>query len=350
MSIVVTCQNCSQVFQVPDKLAGKTGKCTKCDALLAIPAGPARHGGPAIDSSQGGSKTGGQPAGVIEISCPKCAKTYQARATVLGKKTRCKACGHDFVVSRVDGEPEGTAAPPQIDNSKTIPEGLSSHARWKADVESRRKASDAFQESERVFEFDLMPGEQVVDELVIFHRVLFVFRSGVTKVTLTNARVLYNATRVFSPIYWIALALCPLLIWYYPLRIGKNRHVSLSLQNIDSIEKKYRANWLVLLSACLAGVLTSRMVMLLENSFGHWLLAAGEYLLAIQVLTNFIVFLVVGPLILLFLLKTRIVSMFVRSANNLVTVHFGVLDRGVSEERFDAFIQKVNHAKEDCRK
>ena len=86
--------------------------------------------------------------------------------------------------------------------------------------------------------------------------------------------------------------------------------------------------------------------MLLENSFGHWLLAAGEYLLAIQVLTNFIIFLVVGPLILLFLLKTRIVSMLVRSANNLFTVQFGVQDRGVSEERFDAFIQQVNHAKE----
>jgi hypothetical protein len=264
MPIVVTCQNCSQVFQVPDKLAGKTGKCTKCAALLAIPSTP-------------------------------------GRSTAVGTH---------------------------------------------ATVEAEPGASDVFQESERVFEFDLMPGEQVVDELLIFHRVLFVFRGGVTKVTLTNARVLYNATRVFSPVYWIALALCPPLIWYYPLRIGKNRHVSLSLRNIDSIEKRYRANWLVFFSSLLGCAVISRMVVLLENSFGHWLLAAGEYLLAIQVLTNFIVFLVVGPLILLCLLKTRIASMLVRSANNVLTVHFGVLDRGVSAERFDAFIQQVNHAKE----
>ena len=266
MPIVVTCENCSQVFQVPDKLAGKTGKCTKCDSLLAIPPTP-----PPSRSTAGGTH---------------------------------------------------------------------------ATVEVDPGASDAFQESERVFEFDLMPGEQVVDELLIFHRVLFVFRSGVTKITLTNARLLYNATRVFSPVYWIALALCPPLIWYYPLRIGKNRHVALSLRNIDSIEKRYRANWLVFFSALLVCGLIARTVMLLENSFGHWLLAAGEYLLAIQVLTNFIVFLVMGPLILLCLLKTRIVSMLVRSANNVLTVHFGVLDRGVSAERFDAFIQQVNHAKE----
>lgn len=286
---------------------------------------------------------------VIEVRCPECSETYSARAAGLGKKTRCKACAHEFVLSRTGGAPGGAVAPPRIDASKTIPEGVSTHTRWKAGMESRRDVSDAFQESERVFEFDLMPDEKVVDELLIFHRVLFVFRSGVTKVTLTNARLLYNATRVFSPVYWIALALCPLLIWYYPFRIGKNRHVSLSLQHIDSIEKNYRANWLVLVAACLAGGLIARMVMLLENSFGHWLRAAGEYLLAVQVLTNFIVFLVVGPLILLCLLKTRITSMLVRSANNRFTVQFGVLDRGVSEERFDAFIQKINHAKEGLR-
>ncbi len=54
-TIVVTCQECGQVFQVPDKLAGKHVLCEKCDAMFVIPTRATRHGMPAEDSSQGES-------------------------------------------------------------------------------------------------------------------------------------------------------------------------------------------------------------------------------------------------------------------------------------------------------
>jgi hypothetical protein len=45
----------------------------------------------------------------IIISCPQCHKQSKAPAEVLGKKIKCKACGHIFAA----GEPTGKASPPK---------------------------------------------------------------------------------------------------------------------------------------------------------------------------------------------------------------------------------------------
>ena len=62
-----------------------------------------------------------------------------------------------------------------------------------------------------------------------------------------------HGTRVFSPVYWLLLVLFPPLIFYYAARMSRNRNVSMPLASIDSVEKRYRANWLVFVLALIIG-------------------------------------------------------------------------------------------------
>jgi hypothetical protein len=43
-------------------------------------------------------------ASTIKIACPECDKQIQAPPQVVGKKIRCKACGHTFVARAAGGE------------------------------------------------------------------------------------------------------------------------------------------------------------------------------------------------------------------------------------------------------
>jgi len=57
-----------------------------------------------------------------------------------------------------------------------------------------------------------------------------------------------------------------------------------------------------------------------------------------------------GPVVLILLLATRIVGFDVRSrGSNRLSVRFSPGDAGVSEERFDAFFQKVHAQMEQAR-
>ena len=113
--------------------------------------------------------------------------------------------------------------------------------------------ADMFAGNEKEYVFSLLPGEERLDELTIHHQHLFFVKSGVTRVTLTTHRLLYTATRVFSPVYWLLLVLFPPLIFYYVVRLSRNRNVALPLGSIDSVEKRYRPHWLLFVLAIVVG-------------------------------------------------------------------------------------------------
>src|SRR5262245_52786911 len=54
----------------------------------------------------------------IVTSCPECKKQIRAPASALGKKIRCKACEHVFVV---EAPPKGKAAPSKAPPAKPGP-------------------------------------------------------------------------------------------------------------------------------------------------------------------------------------------------------------------------------------
>ena len=68
------------------------------------------------------------------------------------------------------------------------------------------------------------------------------------------------------------------------------------------------------------------------------------------IMVEWLVFGVLGPVVLILLLATRIVGFDVRSrGSNRLSVRFSPGDAGVSEERFDAFFQKVHAQMEHAR-
>ncbi len=65
---------------------------------------------------------------------------------------------------------------------------------------------------------------------------------------------------------------------------------------------------------------------------------------------EWLVFGLLGPVVLILLLATRVVGFDVRSrGGNRLSVRFSPGDAGVSEERFDAFFQKVHAQMEHAR-
>jgi hypothetical protein len=100
--------------------------------------------------------------------------------------------------------------------------------------------TDMFLGNEKEHVFSLLPGEQRLDELTIDHQHFFIVKSGVERLALTTHRLLYTETRVFSPLYWLLLVLFPPLIFYYAVRVSRNRNVALPLGSVDSVMAQAR--------------------------------------------------------------------------------------------------------------
>lgn len=199
--------------------------------------------------------------------------------------------------------------------------------------------TDMFLGKEKQDVFHLIPGEEVLDEFIIRHQHFLIVQSGMTRVTLTTHRLLYTLTRVFSPAYWLLVVLFPPLMLYYVFRISLNRNVAMPLSSIDSVEKKYRPNWVLFVVATLAVYLLAGLCTLaITGAFED-----GKVNLVLVWTVRSIVLGLAAPVVLVILLKTRIVALEVRSANSKssVPVQFSAGDVGFSETRFDAFVQQL---------
>lgn len=83
MPIKVTC-DCGKSLNVPDKLAGKKGKCPTCGAVLNIPAASG-GGDDELDAAPPAKASGGGK------KCPNCSKQWPADAVI------CVACGTNML-------------------------------------------------------------------------------------------------------------------------------------------------------------------------------------------------------------------------------------------------------------
>ena len=141
--------------------------------------------------------------------------------------------------------------------------------------------------------------------------------------------------------------LFPPLIFYYVIRMSRNRNVAIPLGSIDSLEKRYRPNWLwfslaIVVGYLVAGFCAAAAAVMFNDSRGS--------ATVLPMIVQSIVAGLAGPMVLILLLSTRIVGFDVRSrGSNRIPVRFSAGDAGVSEERFDAFFQKVHAQMEHAR-
>lgn len=317
----------------------------------------------------------------FKITCPHCNSPLRVTEPAFGKTVPCPGCNYPVQVpypapqsvqtSRGDvsqssagsaqrekttrSSPAKTSSPTTTAGAFDFLKGIDSSypaANLRATRTPRLSVADMFSGSEREYVFDLLPGEQHLEELIIHHQHLFVVTSGVTRVTLTTRRLLYTATRVFSPFYWILLVLFPPLIFYYVTRISRNRNVSLPLGNIDSVEKRYHPNWLLFILAVLVGIMLANLsasaIGALSNRMNQHVAFAEPSTLNVVVFG--LALAVMGIVVLALLLATRAVGIEVRSVGvNGISIRYGPGDIGVSEQRFDAFLQKVHAQMEHMR-
>jgi DNA-directed RNA polymerase subunit RPC12/RpoP len=315
--ISVKCPNCGKAHPAEKEVVGKKVRCEDCGFAFV-----ARQ----------------EKLDKITIRCPRCGTEHQAPQAVEGKRIRCNDCGHQFVASDQEDQPLAGAGPPPITPAGESPFPDEPYAYWPDTPKAPPEGTNVFLGHEEAFSFALMPGEEVIEALTLIHTVLFIFPRGVTRVTLTNRRILYNAAKVFSPLYWILLALFHPLIFYYVFRIPANRSVSIPLMQIDSVEKKYGPNWLVfVLSLFVIGALS-----FLARLLALWSAVRWELLVYLPVFVTVFFWLVSGPLVLLLLLATRIVRIDVRSHNNHFAVTIGTMAQGASDQRCDRFIRKIS--------
>ena len=315
--ISVKCPNCGRAHPAEKEVLGKKVRCEDCGFAFV-----ARK----------------EKLDKITIRCPSCGTEHQAPQAVDGKRIRCNDCGHQFVAADKDDEPPPGAGPAPISPPGEGPFPEEPYPYWPDAPKAPPQWANVFLGQEKEFRFELMPGEEVIEELTLIHTVLFIFRRGVTKVTLTNHRILYNAAKVFSPLYWILVALFPPLIFYYLARIPANRNVSIPLGQVDSVEKRYGSNGLVFVSCLVAIILVS----LLMSGLAGWLGMRWPLLVYLPGFIMALAWIVSGPLILFCLLKTRIVRIDVRSHNNRFAVWLGTTGQGDSERGCDRFIRKIN--------
>ncbi len=332
----------------------------------------------------------------FDIACPKCGTLLHAKNEWIGKVARCNACQHQLTitgkspappvkVSAPSTQPKEAASRPDEhggagqwyyarDGQQSGPVSESdlrdfvasgrlgpSDLVWKpgmgswasvqetliapgiahvSTAEDRRPGPvwapdlvDLFSGKEKEDVFQLLPGETVLDDFTIRQSHLWIIRRGISRVTLTSHRVLYTATRVFSPAYWLLVVLFPPLMLYYAVRISFNRNVSMALSSVDSVEKRYYPNWLLFilatLAAFLAAFLCAAVIVLVLQSYPA---SSIVYSLILGLAAA-------GTLILL--LKTRMVGIDVRSGNNQFSVRFNAGDFGLSEAKLDAFVQRL---------
>jgi hypothetical protein len=321
----------------------------------------------------------------IKISCPHCTRALNVTEPAFGKTVPCPACNQPIKVPypvQPSGQTNQVAAPilqseaaqngdPMPDSARPMPAGMppmpSSDGafdflnRDTAGLASSKTLSNAvrgmnlgdmFAGNEKEYVFCLLPGEERLDELTIHHQHLFLVKAGVTRLTLTTNRLLYTATRVFSPVYWLLLVLFPPLIFYYAARLSRNRNVALPLGSIDSVEKRYRPNWLwfvlaIVVGHIVASLCSSAIGAVFSRTHPHTMFGESS---ALEVVVYWLVLGVLGLAVLVLLLATRIVGIEVRSrGSNRFSIHFGSADVGVSEQTFDSFLQKVHVQMEHAR-
>jgi hypothetical protein len=375
MAISVSCSNCGRVVYASEKDAGKTKPCPGCGYSLTIPTDPSLH------TEKPTTK-----------DCPQCGNRLRLIRQFHGKHVRCTKCGVVLSVSAdpwrlsvvgipsaispggrleeslyvlpddtpptstpmTDGHspqqprlPPGMPPMPATDGTfdflnKNVDDAEAPGALAKA-VQSLN-LTDMFLGKEKEHVFHLLPGEERLDELMIHHHHFFVVRKGITRVTLTNQRVLYTTTRVFSPFYWLLLVLFPPLVIYYAIRISRNRNVSLPLDSIDSIEKHYRPNWLVFFMVVILGymvaTLCGRIVAIVFGGAQQQALLSQSP--ALEWVVAGIVAGLLSPIVLISLLASRSIGIELRSRNNQFFIRYGPEDRGVYEGKMDVFLQKVH--------
>ncbi len=300
----------------------------------------------------------------FNISCPHCAKTLRVTERAFGKTVPCPGCGQPIQVEapppistesgvdpprrtrpayRVGQESRPTempaAMPPMPSSDGTQKPGWRDAAGITATgglagVVERLNLTDMLLGNEKEHVFHLLPGEKALDELLIHHQHLLFIKSGVTRVTLTTQRLLYTATRVFSPVYWLLLVLLPPLILYYAVRLARNRNAALPLTSIDSVEKRYRPHGMWFILAVVVAALVSRLCgVVADMAFDST---------SLTMVVSWLVLGLLAPAVLVLLLWTRMVGFDVRSrGGNLLFIRYSPLDAAGSEEQFDMFFQRV---------
>jgi DNA-directed RNA polymerase subunit M/transcription elongation factor TFIIS len=372
MAISISCKNCGRVIYARSKMAGKALPCSGCGQPIPVPV---------LHVPANSSSAGEKPAA---IGCPQCGSRLILVRQFHGKNVRCNNCGVVLAVSAdpwrltvvtdvsgasafgrpietqfllpddvpplsastMDGQspplpPFPPATPPlpntgdalnfftQTVNPPATPDML-------VERDRNLNLTDMLIGNEKEHIFFLLPGEQRLDELTIHHRHFFIVRQGITRLTLTTHRVLYTTTRVFSPLYWLLVILFPPLILYYVVRILLNRNVLIPLENVDSVEKKYKPNWLLFILMFLLGNVLATL-----SAQAVSIYVGGQYQFALFLKINSILAGLLAPALLVLLLTTRVVGIQVRSRNNNFFVQFKSGDRGVSEQHFDSFVQNL---------
>ena len=304
----------------------------------------------------------------FKISCPHCTKTLNVTEPAFGKVVPCPGCGQPISVpnptqqsyqaSQASAPPRwpgaahnGDAMPnsagrlpagmppmPPVDGSLDfLSESGDGHAgrRMLPSAVRGLNLTDMFLGKEKENVFQSLPDESVLSEVTIHHKHFGFVDKGVTRVTLTSQRLLYTSTRVFSPLYWLLVALfCPLIL-YYVFRVAYNRSGSLSLGSVDSVEKRYFPNWSLFVVMLIVGYFVIALCgVALKQVVGN----SPAILFTVSYVLEGL--LAVGLLILL--LATRGPWMRIVSGNNWFPISRRPGDVGGDEEELDAFFQKVN--------
>lgn len=333
----------------------------------------------------------------FDIACPNCGTTLHAMNEWVGKTAKCKGCQHQFTISgnspappakapsssvpvtggdashpsgnnmprpwhyAKDGRQAGPVSESELQDLIASGKLQPSDLVWKQGMESwtsvqatsiqqptvhasarpqqrasfvqALKLADLFLGKEREDTFQLIAGEKVLDDLTIRHQHFLIVQRGITRVRLTTHRVLYTATPVFSPAYWLLVVVFPLLLFYYVFRISRNQNVSMPLGSVDSVEKRYRPNWLLFILTTVAAFLAAFLCLATLS------LATESVVLAW--IAEIMMIGLAAPAVLVVLLKTRIVGIDVRSDNNQFRIRFSPGDLSFTEARFDSFVQRL---------
>ena len=189
----------------------------------------------------------------VKMECPHCKRPLNVTEAAFGKILPCPGCSQpikvplpSFHASHADA-PRGRSAEYDgaehngdgaSDSARPLPAGMppmpdqgrpfdfldgatggSQPPRRPPNGAHGLDLSDMFMGNEKEIVFHLLPNEEVLGEVTIYHKHLSIVDKGITRITLTTQRLLYTTTRVFSPAYWLLLVLIHPLIWYYLFRV-----------------------------------------------------------------------------------------------------------------------------------
>lgn len=106
MAIMIRCNRCGHVNEVPDDAAGTTVQCAGCEATVFVPGEEPEELELADSEPTGASSPGPESTGPVE--CPKCGNDLPENGTV------CMTCGYNmktgqFIVTRVDSDDDDKA-------------------------------------------------------------------------------------------------------------------------------------------------------------------------------------------------------------------------------------------------